>query len=87
MDGSRTFADGRERGIKMAEIQERYRGEWVLIEYTKLDDELNVLEGEVIAHSPNRDEIYELQRGMKGRKLAIEYLGEIPEEEDLVVVF
>ena len=71
----------------MAEIRKRYKGEWVLIEYTKLDDELNVVEGEVVVHSKDREEIYRAQMELKGKKLAIEYLGEIPEEEDVVVVF
>lgn len=75
------------RPMKMEEIRKRYRGEWVLIEYTKLDDELNVIEGVVVAHSKDREEVYKAQMEMKGKKLAIEYLGEIPEEEDLVVVF
>ncbi len=41
----------------MEEIQKQYQDEWVLIEYGKLDDDLNVIEGEVIAHSPNKEEI------------------------------
>jgi len=73
--------------MEMAEIRKRYRNEWVLIEYTKLDDELNVVEGVVIAHSKDREEIHKAQMELKNKKLAIEYLGEIPEEEDLVVVF
>ena len=71
----------------MAEIRKCYKGEWVLIEYTELDDELNVVEGKVVAHSKDREEIYKAQIELKGKKLAIEYLGEIPEGEDLVVVF
>jgi hypothetical protein len=73
--------------MEMAEIRKRYRNEWVLIEYTKLDDELNVVEGVVITHSKDREEIHKAQMELKNKKLAIEYLGEIPEEEDLVVVF
>lgn len=72
--------------MRMEEIRKHYRDEWVLIEYTKLDDDLNVIEGEVIAHSPNKEEIYQAQMKLQGRSLAIEYLGEIPEQEDLVVV-
>jgi len=73
--------------MKMEEIRKRYRGKWVLIEYSELDDELNVIEGTVVAHSKDREEVYKAQMRMKGKKLAIEYLGELPEEEDLVVVF
>lgn len=40
--------------MKMEEILECYKDEWVVIEYTQLDDDLNVLEGKVIAHSPSR---------------------------------
>ena len=70
--------------MKMEEIRKHYRDEWVLIEYTKLDDDLNVIEGEVIAHSPNKDEIYREIINTKGKDVAIEYLGEIP--EDLAVM-
>ena len=70
--------------MEMTEIRERYKGEWVLIEYAELDEELNVVEGEVIAHSPNRDEIYRRLLETKGRDIAIEYLGEVP--EDLAVM-
>jgi len=73
--------------MKMEEIRKRYRGKWVLIEYSELDDELNVIEGTVVAYSKDREEVYKAQMRMKGKKLAIEYLGELPEEEDLVVVF
>jgi len=72
--------------MKMEEIRKRYQGEWVLIEYTELDEDLNVLKGEVIAHSPNKEEIYQAQMRLQGKSLAIEYLGKIPEQEDLVVV-
>jgi len=70
----------------MQEIRKQYQDEWVLIEHSKLDDDLNVIEGEVIAHSPNKEEIYQAQMKLQGRSLAIEYLGEMPEQEDLVVV-
>ena len=40
-----------------------------------------------MAHSKDREVIYRAQMELKGKKLAIEYLGEIPEEEDLVGVF
>jgi hypothetical protein len=72
--------------MKMEEIRKRYLDEWVLIEYTKLDDDLNVIEGEVIAHSPDRDEIDRALQKLPWKSVAIEYLGEIPEQEDLVVV-
>jgi len=70
----------------MEEIRKQYQDEWVLIEYSRLDDDLNVIEGEVITYSPNKEEIYQAQMKLQGRSLAIEYFGEIPEQEELVVV-
>ncbi len=70
--------------MKMEEIRKRYGGEWVLIEYTTLDEQLRVCEGEVIAHSANKDEIYRQLLNTRGKDVAIEYLGQVP--EDLAVM-
>lgn len=62
----------------------QYQGEWILIEYTELDEELNVTAGRVIAHSPNKDEIYRLLAQTQGKNIAVEYVGEFP--KDLAVL-
>jgi len=56
----------------------------LLIAYTELDDRMNVTRGEVLAHSPNRDEVYRKLLSMKGKAVAVEYTGTVP--EDLAVV-
>ena len=66
--------------MNLEEIKKIYQGEWVLIEYNKLDENLIPLEGEVLAHSPNRDEIYRKQLNYKNKQLAIDYFGDIPED-------
>ncbi len=71
--------------MRKAEIQKRFKHEWVLIEFTKLDDQLNVVEGEVVAHSPKKEEIYRAMRDYRGGDVALEYIGEYPEE--LAVMF
>ncbi len=73
--------------MKMEAIRKRYTGEWVLIAFTELDEELQVVTGEVMAHAKDRDAIYTAQAKMKNKQLAIEYLGEIPEEDDIVTIF
>ena len=55
-----------------------------MIAYTELDEEMRVIQGEVLAHSPDRDEIYRHLLTVKGQQVAVEYIGEIP--EDLAVV-
>jgi hypothetical protein len=66
--------------MKMEEIEKKYQGEWVLIEYIKLNDDLSVIEGEVIAHSVDKDLIYKEQLRHKNKKLSIEYLGTVPQD-------
>jgi len=67
------------------EICRQYAGQWVLIEYQQLDEQLNVIEGEVIAHSPEKEEIYRQLLKTTGKNIAIEYAGDFP--KDLAVMF
>ena len=67
-----------------SEIEEQYEGQWVLIAYEELDEDMSVVKGEVLAHSPDRDVIYQELLRLNGQKIAIEYIGEVP--EDLAVV-
>jgi hypothetical protein len=64
---------------------QQYTGEWVLIEFKRLDKDLNVVGGKVVAHSPNKDEMYKRQLELKGQNLAIEFVGQPP--QDLAVMF
>jgi hypothetical protein len=62
------------------EIQQRYAGEWVLIAYTEIDENLKAIAGEVLIHSLERDVVYEaLLTLAQGRSVAIEYMGAPPE--------
>ena len=70
--------------MNLQEMRERYRGQWLLVGYEALDDDLNVLRGRVLTHSPSKDEIYRQLLTMRGKKISVEYMGEVP--EDLVVV-
>jgi hypothetical protein len=67
------------------EIRKRYAREWVLIEYQQLDERLNVVEGDVVAHSPEKEEIYRHLLQTKGKNITVEYTGEFP--QDLAVMF
>ncbi len=70
--------------LSIQEMRSQYPGEWLLIAYAELDDEMSVIRGEVLAHSPDRDEIYRELLSVPGKSVAIEYAGAIP--EDLAVV-
>ena len=65
--------------LTLAEIKEKYPQQWVLIAYTEEDEYLNVIRGEVLAYSPDRDKIDDYLPYTKGKAVAIEYTGPIPE--------
>ncbi|NET89562.1 MAG: hypothetical protein F6K45_15975 [Kamptonema sp. SIO1D9] len=64
--------------ISFAEMQHRYDGEWLLIAPKEVNEELQVIKGEVLVHSPNRDEVYKALETLEEQPLAIEYVGQIP---------
>ena len=68
------------RLMTFAEIERNYNREWVLIAYTKTDEDLQVTEGKVIAHSTNKEDIYRALEAIPEQPLAIEYMGEVPED-------
>ena len=71
--------------MRLSEIKKKYRDEWVLIEYSKISRSLQVKEGKVLAHASNKEDIYKALLITKGKNVAIEYCGKVP--EDLVVMF
>ncbi|MGB3263008.1 MAG: hypothetical protein WBA89_03540 [Microcoleus sp.] len=67
------------RILSLEEIFSLYPDEWVLIVNPELDEELNVIRGEVLAHATERDEIYSKLSLRNGKSVAIEYTGSIPD--------
>jgi len=65
--------------MNIEEIKNQYRDEWLLIKITEADEKDQPIEGEVILHSKNRDEIYEAQKNLK-EYLYITYSGEMPKK-------
>ena len=66
--------------MRMPEITEQYKEEWTLLQYSEIDDQLTVLEGTVLAHSADRNEIFKALSRIKGTQLAIEYTGAFPQD-------
>lgn len=62
--------------MTFAEIRKQYPNQWVLIEFTKLDDELSVVDGNVLAHSPSRAEIEQELTTLRSEKIAVEFTGD-----------
>ncbi len=70
--------------MKWKEIVEKFKDEWVLIDVKEVDKNFNPKEGDVIAHSKDKEEIYRKLLELRPKKFSIEYTGKIP--EDLAVV-
>jgi hypothetical protein len=71
--------------MSFEEIQRRYDGEWVLIAYTEVDRNLKPIAGEVIAHSSERDEVYEALPLGRGRDILIECFVKVPEDMAIIM--
>jgi hypothetical protein len=64
--------------LTIEQMRERYHNEWLLVAFTEVDDDFNVLKGEVLAHSKERDDVYSAFDRRQGKSVAIEYTGQIP---------
>ena len=65
--------------MNIEELKKRYKDEWLLIRITVADDQELPVEGEVLLHSKNRDEIYDAQKNLRDY-LYITYSGEMPKK-------
>lgn len=80
-----SFDKPTEEILTIAEIRDRYPSEWVLIADPESDDQWNALRGQILAHSPEREEIDKALSGFKQiQSISIEYTGPIP--SDYVVI-
>ena len=70
--------------ISIAEIKDRFKSEWVLLEDPETIDSLEVKGGKVLWHSKDRDEVYRKARELRPKHSAILYTGRLPEK--MVVV-
>jgi hypothetical protein len=71
--------------MRLSEIKKKYRDQWVLIDFSKLDKDLRVKDGKVLAHAANKEDIYKALVHTRGKNIAVEYCGKMP--EDLAVMF
>lgn len=66
-------------------LKKRYPKEWLLLTHVTADELTRPIRGRLVAHSKNRDDIYDRLARIRAKSVSIEYTGKIP--KDLVVVF
>lgn len=74
-----------EQEMTMAEIENQFDSEWVLVEEPQTNEDLEVLKGKVLHHSKDRDEVYRKAVSLRPKRSAILYTGEIPEDTAVVL--
>ena len=69
-----------EMELTMEEIRSRYDGEWVIIDEPELDEHLQVLQGAVVFHSPDRLEVDRKSVELMLKHSAVLHIGKVPAE-------
>lgn len=57
--------------LSYSDIQQGYEGEWILIAYESLDENLKPIAEEVIAHATDRDEAYAALSSLLSLRVAV----------------
>lgn len=74
--------------LTIDQMHDRYPDQWLLVANTKTDENLELLEGEVIAHAIDCEQIYSAiahERKTRTGNLSIEYTGTIPDNLVLIL--
>jgi hypothetical protein len=66
--------------LTIEDIDARYQDEWVLIGNPEVDEAGRVIRGEVLHHSPDRDEIYREAQRTERTHIATHFAGELPHD-------
>jgi len=71
--------------MTIKDIESRFDAEWVLVGNPQTDAALNVRQGEVLAHSHDRDEIYRKAAALKPERFAVLFTGKMPKDTAIVL--
>jgi hypothetical protein len=65
--------------LTIQRIEKLCEGEWVLVGDPELDEHFEVIKGTVLAHSPDRDEVYSAAVRLRPTSSAMLCFAKIPE--------
>ena len=71
--------------MTLEEMESEFDSEWVLVGEPVTDEALNVVQGKVLHHSKDRDEVYRKAVSLRPKRSAIVYTGRIPEGTAVVL--
>ena len=61
--------------LTIEEIEEKFNGEWVLIEDVETNEKLEVLRGKVIYHGKDKNELHRRAMNSKTKRFASLFIG------------
>ena len=71
--------------LTLAQIEERFQSEWVLVGNPQTSENLEIVSGEVLWHSKDRDEVYRKAIALRPKRFAMLYTGRMPEDTVIVL--
>ena len=74
-----------DRALTVAEIQTQFASQWVLLEAPVTNAQLEVECGTVVAHSPDRDQVYRQAAERRPARFAILFTGTPPANAAIVL--
>ena len=66
--------------MNVKDIEKKYKNEWVLVEVLKENKIGQLIEIKLLAHSKNRDDIYNKLKSIKCKYISTFYTGKIPKK-------
>ena len=75
-----------DESMTMAEIESQFPDEWILVQDPQTNEQLEVLSGRVVCHSPNREDIDRAMLEWKPpRRFAILFTRTVPDDRVYVL--
>ncbi|PZR72019.1 MAG: hypothetical protein DLM73_14405 [Chthoniobacterales bacterium] len=71
--------------MTVKQMESQFEGEWILIGEPQTTDKLEVVEGTVLHHSKDRDEVYRRAVALKPKRSAILFTGHMPANTAIVL--
>jgi len=71
--------------MKVEEMEKQFEGEWILIGKPQTNDKLEVIEGTLLHHSKDRDEVYRKALELRPKRSAFLYTGKLPKDMAIVL--
>ena len=73
--------------MKWEDIKTKFQNQWVLVGVKQVDENLNLIDGDVIAYSKDKNEVYQKLLEIRPPEFSIEYTGDVPEDLAVVLIY